>query len=424
MPPRITRVRWKAAGEIPFGLDFDERTGTFTGEPEEAGEYVIPVSVETNYGKDTKDVTIIIEDSPYSVYAIGSKAATWSGGAEPDEEGFYPIPIPRAYRLTEHMNGFGAKTAGGAYYFCGVKAIKDSRSGEIGSVISNISTPEIMTIGDKNVDEVRIASMRNYTYTIRNTTTGKKDSWTYQGYCMITRYGGNNVQLSASNVRLYYDYELSGQSGTSWYTDHSIYPGTSKSNLYKLPEARTPLVFLNGGVYMLFNGGSEVWTLSFDAKGDNKWYLGKKDGLDFTNVKKFFQPYENEKNGACSAHAPLFSYLSEDNLLDGDEANFSNGTIKNAWVYMNKAYVQTDNDNLYEKQGTASWNYLGYFDVKKMVTTSVPTAFLLTQDGRLYHKGAALDGITEKHTLFTQIFPNSIIHDITYGGNTLTVTKE
>ena len=260
MPPRITRVRWKAGGELPFGLDFDERTGTFSGQPDEAGEYVIPVSVETNYGKDTKDVKIIIEDAAFPVYAIGNKASAWSGGAEPDEEGFYPIPIPPAYRLSEHLNGFGAKTVGGAYYFCGVKALKDSRSGEISSVLSNISTPERMTVGDIDVDEVRVVSMRDYTYIIRNTTTGKKDSWTYQGYCMITRYGGNKVQLAASNVRLYYNYELSNISNTSWFIDRSIYPNNFTSNLYKLPESRTPLVCLKSGFRMLFNGGSEVWT--------------------------------------------------------------------------------------------------------------------------------------------------------------------
>ena len=91
---------------------------------------------------------------------------------------------------------------------------------------------------------------------------------------------------------------------------------------------------------------------------------------------------------------------------------------------MSKAYVQTENGHLYEKQGTASWSYLGYFDVKRMLILSTSTTFLLTKEGRLYHKGSAIDGITEKHTLFTQIYPNSIIHDITYGNETLTVTKE
>ena len=54
MPPKITRVRWSASS-IPWGLTFNEQTGTFSGTPEDVGEYTVPVTVETNYGKDTKD---------------------------------------------------------------------------------------------------------------------------------------------------------------------------------------------------------------------------------------------------------------------------------------------------------------------------------------------------------------------------------
>ena len=61
MPKQITMVRWSATN-IPYGVAFDENTGIFSGTPANAGDYVVPVTVETNYGKDTKDVAIGVED--------------------------------------------------------------------------------------------------------------------------------------------------------------------------------------------------------------------------------------------------------------------------------------------------------------------------------------------------------------------------
>ena len=61
MPKQITMVRWSATN-VPYGVAFDENTGIFSGTPANAGDYVVPVTVETNYGKDTKDVALNIED--------------------------------------------------------------------------------------------------------------------------------------------------------------------------------------------------------------------------------------------------------------------------------------------------------------------------------------------------------------------------
>lgn len=67
MPIKITRVRWSAKN-IPWGMTFDEQTGIFSGVPEEPGEYTVPVTVETNYTKETHDVVIKVlppsEDNP------------------------------------------------------------------------------------------------------------------------------------------------------------------------------------------------------------------------------------------------------------------------------------------------------------------------------------------------------------------------
>ena len=60
MPKQITRVLWEASN-VPSGLSFDTATGTFSGTPDVEGEYTVPVSVETNYGRDSKDVVISIK---------------------------------------------------------------------------------------------------------------------------------------------------------------------------------------------------------------------------------------------------------------------------------------------------------------------------------------------------------------------------
>ena len=57
MPKKIKRIRWSAKN-VPWGINFNEKTGMFSGTPEDKGEYTIPVTLETNYGKVTQDITI------------------------------------------------------------------------------------------------------------------------------------------------------------------------------------------------------------------------------------------------------------------------------------------------------------------------------------------------------------------------------
>ena len=59
MPPKITRVRWSASN-LPWGISFNEQTGTFTGTPDkdDVGEYDIPITIETNFGKHQQYVKL------------------------------------------------------------------------------------------------------------------------------------------------------------------------------------------------------------------------------------------------------------------------------------------------------------------------------------------------------------------------------
>ena len=79
MPKNITRVRWSAS-DLPWGVSFDEQTGTFNGTPETEGEYTVPVTVETNYGKDTKDVLVKVKGNVdwVELTAANASGVEWS----------------------------------------------------------------------------------------------------------------------------------------------------------------------------------------------------------------------------------------------------------------------------------------------------------------------------------------------------------
>ena len=58
MPKNITSVTWSATG-LPSALTINPSTGVISGTPNvQPGDYVANVTVTTNYGNDTKPVTI------------------------------------------------------------------------------------------------------------------------------------------------------------------------------------------------------------------------------------------------------------------------------------------------------------------------------------------------------------------------------
>ena len=75
MPKNITSVEWQAL-YIPPGLAFDQATGTFTGAPGEAGDFTVPVTVTTNYGTDTKNVLVKVDEGEEIIDASNSRYIT------------------------------------------------------------------------------------------------------------------------------------------------------------------------------------------------------------------------------------------------------------------------------------------------------------------------------------------------------------
>ena len=60
MAAAITFVRWTAE-DLPEGLTINENTGVISGTPTAPlGQYSVYVTVETNYGSDSKYITILV----------------------------------------------------------------------------------------------------------------------------------------------------------------------------------------------------------------------------------------------------------------------------------------------------------------------------------------------------------------------------
>ena len=193
MSPQITRVRWSASS-IPWGLKFNEQTGTFSGVPEDVGEYSVPVTVETNWGKDTKHVIIKVNKA-YPVYAVGNMAETWSENAEADENGFRKLNMPNAIKLLNHYNGFGAKVSGGDYYCCGVYDIRQNF--QTPNPLLNASTPYNMG----NIDECRVIKFYNYGV---NISTADLSKITQYSYVMFVK-SANSFSMISSLLYTYFD---------------------------------------------------------------------------------------------------------------------------------------------------------------------------------------------------------------------------
>ena len=406
MPPRIYRVRWSARN-LPWGISFDEQTGTFSGTPEDVGDFEVPVMVETNYGASKEEiVTISINKAPATVYAIGARALSWSNNAEPDAQGLYQLPIMQSNKLMARHDGFIARAKNGSIYYTGIydllsASYSPSTNGfQRHNNILNVNYSELpaqMLCGRVNGNSASSGTTKDVAYTLALSYNG---SITFQTGGMYT-YNGS--QANYINTR----------------ADGSTF---SDKNNYKLPEAgwQTHSNFKKGISWLAYNGEVvRTYTITNSAN-EHKFTKSEKE-LDYRAVK-IFAP----TNGA---NLP-FNYLSENKYLDNDPSKFKIGVIKDAWCYGSTCYVQTENNNIYEYTNS-SWLLRGNYDVKKFEIPAAGIALLLTNDGRLLHKGSSIAGITDEHTNFTEIFSGSVFDDFTISSNyqslnkrTLVVLKE
>lgn len=420
MPPKITRVRWSAQN-VPWGLSFNEKTGTFTGTPEDIGEYVVPVTVETNYGTDTEDVKIIVGLPTYNVYSIGLNAATWANGNEPDEDGFYGLSMPKANKLVSHYEGFGAITADKEYYCCGVH--------DITSVTSiNLVMPQFLTVKtptifrDYSTAPITRVICGNYSYSnYTGGTNGGTATRQYSKWIMYWMESKGNGICKKSGILQYKTVTSNGQTQSSTSNPEQFNSGfyVTNSTSSKDPSGDD----ISDGISVF---GDAVLS---SASSPTKFVGLNRNGMQCYSGTSSIIKLQEKSIKIFSSRRPFLCLTESGYLYNYNATNLiscSYGLIKNAWEAGETAfYVQTKNNLLCQYiKDTQDWDLLGAFDIKKVEVPNVNMAFLLTNNGELYHKGNAVSGVTEAHDNFTHIFTNLNFADFTFGGNTLTVLKE
>ena len=386
MPPKITQVKWSAQN-IPYGMEFSEVTGTFFGKPEVAGEYTVPVTVETNYGKDTKDVKILVKNGYGRVYIVGYGVNEFAiQDSTPDEYGFYPVAkLPDdVIALSRYPIGFRAHTTSGDVY-----------------------GPSMGKLADSNV----AGWIVSYTITKRSDvagiTYGRHEYYRYGNYghnFYFRAFASYNSQKRLTIKDKYYDFFTNG--ATSSGQGGGDVNGSSVSNV--------PV--LDIGTYE-----KGIRWLSADGMQDcRKEYVADTDG--FIGKSKILTTNLGYKAVRLFSPAP-FNFLSEDMLLDNNPDNFPYGIIKDAWGYEPLMYVQTANNQLYEyTTDSGAWNLLGTYDIKKIEVQKNASMLMLTNDGRLFHKGNNLMGgevneeeaIVPQHETLTHIYPSQYFIDFTF----------
>lgn len=398
MEKKITRVRWRAEN-VPWGMDFDERTGIFSGTPEETGEFIVPVTIETNYGKDTRNVKIIVT-SPYKINVISGRRAwvqDYPKGIypEPDIDGFYPVSknIPSNFSnvtaISNYPYGFRAYTQSGDIYGCGLTGVVNgslSSSFDIWNVVTGIN--EITSS-----DYIRCVGFKQH----RNSSP----NYHRLGSCAMLTADG---KMTIKHI-VFHEVE------TSSYKTEKIFEDIGGVSIENLPVL--DIGTYDGGIRWLSEDGTQDCYIQYNS--NNCWYnttatLITRD-LGYRAIKLI-------------SPAP-FNFLSEDKLLDNNPDNFTHGTIKDVWGYGELMYVQTTENQLYEYiSDTNTWNFLGIYDVKKIEVPNEKYMFMLTNDGKLFHKGKIVSSINEivnksvniatPNEILTHIFPTQHITDFTF----------
>lgn len=398
MPKNITNVSWTAS-DLPSGLSFDSTTGTFSGTPNEPGEYCIPVSVTTNYGSDTKDVMIMV-DIPYievepplaEVYAIGNKADLWSEGAVPDKYGFRKLNMPKVTKLINLYKGFAAKVADGKFWACGEKV------GCLGLDGNEIEANKPFQYPVDNIAEM-------LAWGVSGSTTGyfvyrTNQNQAYKFYCS----GSNTAVGRRAILKETYDnvIRLSSDEVSNYNSTQCVLLMCDSSSYYKRSDKSTT------------NG------LPFYAK----------------KVKKLFSFYDQEE--------PLFLMHNGDLwITTAGKLNFPDKIIDVFYdSVIGSNYILTQNNELFTiqtrpKDRTEIVSQEKVFDGKVVriiepSSTGAYATFLLTEDGRLFFKGwksfASTYGITipSDYQEFTQIFPDYRFGTIAGSSATLiaTIIKE
>ena len=402
MEKNITQVTWSAQN-LPAGISFDTSTGTFTGQLDTEGEYIVPVKVETNYGSDEKDVKIVVEGGSYPVYAIGKYAATWSGNATPNEQGFRKLPMPKARQLVSLYQAFGAKVSTGKWYIGG--QYLQSYFKAFG--MTDVTDGSIVEFPVENVIELAGGGAYRYwglEYRTSDDDIVKALETTVNSYG-VTLYPSKANALHASTF-------------TGLMLHHGF--GDGIAWCYNNPSSSTPYHLQGRGKTSDTTGDDSAEKVKSLIKHQyNNMYYLTEDGKFWLRAPGTGRRTQLAEE--CGNIREIFHYST----LGGQNGNGMGGSL----------LIQAVDGKIYAKGVNGAYQ-LGLPDAKTYADfEEVPgdygrvkrfeSGLMLTEDGKLYHTGNAITNITGKHTGggFSQIFPELKFKDIAYdqAGQTLVV---
>ena len=430
MPRHITKVK-RSASELPWGVSFNEATGTFSGTPEDIGEYIIPVTVQTNYGKDSKNVKMC-STKGYNVYVLGGNSTEMAKitDNEPDEYGFRKVDIPASYKLISNHRGFLAKTCNNKTYCVGAYDLNSSAyltptNLSSSSIINNafLSYSKPIEI-DNNIEEMKVGVLY-YVYYSGGQTSSYGD-W-YDQIFILKRFSDNTGLYKTSTVFVW-KYIYNAPSSTTSYAGSLARANVNIDDCCKLVDY--PYIFCAYSVPYICNHGNSIGAFRCRNTSSGS-YAPLITDLEYEAIKilpnratSIYTPFQVLSNG--SAKIPM---LSDDKLTYNFITSnpFTLGEIKD--IYYPRYVVTVDNKLYYYNTSDSVWELLGEYDVKKLICyySSYASFFMLTNNGKMYHKGGKIGNLIEEHSEITQIFPDCYFHDFTYAnitGGLLTVLKE
>lgn len=400
MIKNITYSSW-SADNIPDGIKFDSSSGSFSGTPNaDAGEYLVPVHVITNYGSDSKNVKIIVEEKLVadSVYAIGYHAEHWSNNAAPDAYGFRKLPIPSSFKLKNIPYGFAAKSENSDWFLGSFTywPIYGGNGKNEGISYYNVRKFEVDNVIDISGGRSNINNINTHYFAYKTEKETIEHRYTFSvgansASSSVTFNRGNNISKMQEDIARGLAF-ISSDNGIMFYRPDNNPDITPDDKVVKaLP------------------------VINWDIGDSNTKVIGVRYLTDKGELYEY-----------CPGLTPA---------LIVPETGF----ITNFWaneIYTRSIFILNSQKELFAKGYNTNYSLgfpdntayqinpvrLGSFDVKK-----IDNGFMLTKDGKLFHTGSAVSGVTNAHNKWTHIFPDYYFLDITFctgfyggtGGDTL-----
>lgn len=423
--PIIRNVSWTAEN-MPDGVTIDKDTGIISGTPANYGSFSVPVTVETDYGSDTKDVGITIICNS-NVLARGAQASTWGvEGIDTADGLFRIIPIGDGLRLDTFNNGFGVKMANDDYYACGYYGVNIiNQSSQEANKSSKIVSKKPVNLGSDIEQMTGVIESGYAVKTYGSFATGYSLRMSF--YFAAERYSNGTGKVG---IVFYRVYKYDNATGLLALASSSDWPKDILSNLSDCIALQSDH---NGRTFVYVSSSGRAYpryapNSSYNIMGD----------------KVYAVPYDSNQSNV------FITYMQEVNELvnitnnTGVKINFNstNGDIKDFWT-PNAAFILNTDNELYAK-GTSTngclglsptggvnntavysdYTKIGEFDVKRIEIYENST-FLLTNNGELYHAGLAEDITGETpHYEFTRVFEDYKFIDIAYSAGTLIAIQE